>query len=325
MKKLLFFLSVLLILMLFVLLSSSCTKSVPAYKFPLSQTDMEEVMKMKNLQYHMEDSKSFSESHVVYTFKTDEGATIFIETQGLEDERALTIKWSLPNDFNEEQLKAFQTEEIPRMFELMTAIYGNKNEAKSSTKDFDDYLKTIDISKDKAIYWTYRAGDVHYLFRMPQWSPNITEPNIGLLKVRNSKAFEKFNVSSSKVLAESARSQDIVLKALTVQEILIQEDEGKFPDEKAQWFIVRGSIDDIVKPKSRPRSLKLATFDFNSEKEGFIRGTLKDSTGSMEIYIQPTSLTDKELEQERNHYIMRISLGEDHIYALSYSTLVNIE
>lgn len=70
MKKISMVLTVFLILML-AFFNSSCSKRSPDYKFPLSQTDMEEVIKIQKLPYNLEDSQSFSESHAVYTLKTD--------------------------------------------------------------------------------------------------------------------------------------------------------------------------------------------------------------------------------------------------------------
>ncbi len=322
MKKISMVLTIILILMLSVL-NSSCSNSSPEHKFPLSQTDIEEVIKIQKLPYHLEDSQNFSESHDVYTLKTDEGAKIFVETNGLEEERALIITWALPHDFKDEQLKAFQDVELPRFFELMTVIYGNSKEAKKTSKDFNDYAENIDISKDKGIYWTFRAGDHHYRFKMSQWSTKSTDSNIGSLSVMNSKAYEKDLISRGKVIRESAKSQNSEFLETTVEDIMKTEAEGKYPNDRVQLIIVKGNVSEIIKPKSRPKLLTFMSDNLESDKDNFIRGRLSDSTGSMEIYIQPTSLTDEELKQERSHYLARISpVKGEYIYVLTLSALI---
>lgn len=322
MKKILMVLTVIIILMLSVF-NSSCSNSSPAYKFPLSQTDIEEVIKIQKLPYHLEDSQSFSESHVVYTLKTDEKATIFIETNGLEGERALIITWALPHDFKDEQLKAFHDVELPRLFELMTVLYGNRKEARKPSKDFIDYAKNIDISKDRGIYWSFRSGDHHYKFKMPQWSTKPTDSNIGSLSVMNSKAYEKDLISRGKVIRESAKSQNSEVLETTVEDIMKTEAGGKYPNDRVQLIIVKGNVSEIIKPKSPPKLLTLMSDNLESDKDSFIRGKLNDSTGSIEIYIQPTSLTDEELKQERSHYLARISpVKGEYIYVLTLSASI---
>lgn len=303
-------------------LISACRNSIPRYEFPLSKTDVEKFLEIKKLPWHLVESQSFRESHTVYTLKTEEGAMIFIESQGFEEERSLCVQWFLPNDFTIERLKNFQTEEIPRLFELSTALYGNRKEAKSSAKDFAEYINDINCSKDNDIFWTYRIGDIHYRFIMSQWSRIATKSNTGSLSVMNSKAFEHNLNGRAKVLIESIRSENSVLHEATVNEILKMDSDGKFTNNEVQMFVVRGNVKDILKPESRPKLLKLTPDNLQFKKENFISGKLQDGTNSMEIYIQPTSLTDKELKQDRKHYISRLVYNDEPIYALIYSTLV---
>lgn len=318
MKKLLLVLSFLIS----VILISSCSKSVPAYEFPLRETDVEKFIEMKKLPYHLKKTQSFRESQAVYTLETDEGAMLFIESNGFEEERFLCVQWYLPNDFTIEKLENFQTVEIPRLFELLKALYGNSKEAKTSSRDFFDYINSIDCSKDNDIFWIYREGDNHYKFKMSQWTQTVTKSNTGLLSIMNSKAFEQDLNGRAKVLIESIRSENSVLHEAQVDEILKMESDGEFPDNEVQMFVVRGNINYISKPDARPKLLKLVSGNLQYEKDNFISGKLQDSTSSMEIYIQPTSLTDKELKQDRNHYIARLVSNDEPIYILIYSTLV---
>lgn len=326
MKKFSLVLLVVLLLFLFV----ACSNPTPKYKFPVSQKEIEELLEIQKSPWHVADVQSYKESQAAYILKTDDGVanrldigvTCIIETKGFEDERFLSIQYLFPKDYTTEQIQQFQADEIPRLFDISTTLYGNSKEVKPVLKDFFTYMKSIDNYDKSGFIWAQRVGDNHLLFKMSPEYAGESRNVMSSLSIENNITYERYMTSKAELLMDSIREKQLDIHDTTIDDILKMESSGELKTSEVQYFVVRGCLNDFYKPKTVQKFLTMTPTEYPlSNKENYLTGRLVDNSGSMEVCLQPTSLTAKELKQERTHYLIRLCYEEKTFYVVLLSVL----
>ena len=91
--------------------------------------------------------------------------------------------------------------------------------------------------------------------------------------------------------------QELKGNGITLENGTAQQMTNKKPGKREEFFLIQGHIEGIKKVSKTPNEEQLHPNDCRKAR-------LVDDTGSVEVFLFNSTLTEKELGEERNHYLM---------------------
>ena len=100
------------------------------------------------------------------------------------------------------------------------------------------------------------------------------------------------------------------------------------PDKDEEFygkhFIIQGKLENIEEIKNVPESLKNIKSNYlKSNRDKYLSAKLVDDTGSVDIFVQSTSLNVEELSKKRNHNVVLLYYENTPILVVRFSPLIN--
>lgn len=163
---------IMVMLLIMVILTSSCAKEVMTYEFPISREVVENVVQDNNLEWKIADEK-YQEFRSAFVMnkgedepgRADIGITVLFDSIGNEDERYLSVQMMYPNNYSVEQIQNEQVKNLPLLIDIASRVYGMDESAKEIYNDFVKYADKDDY-ENKGIQWEKEVGSAHVLIRI---------------------------------------------------------------------------------------------------------------------------------------------------------------
>lgn len=303
---------------------TSCGIKETQYNFPPKLEDMENLLAEQGLNWELDDTFNYEDnSSERYLFLNEDGlefsiySTIYESTE-YESEKGMSVSWYLPKELTIEQTKEFYYKELPKVFDLISILYGNTKELKSSLNEFIKYYEKAEGNFEGDIYWTKRAGNNHIRI-----NTRFQNNKLGLLNINTNKVYEEVILQSkNEIWKNTAKIDSIEISDSTVakiKEVVISENKE---DLYGKHFIIHGRLQNIKSIKTVPDSLMNIKSSFlKSNKDKYLSATLVDDTGEINVYLQMTSLNDDELKMERDHHVVLLYYEHDPFFIVRFSVL----
>lgn len=315
------------ILVIFILIFTACGYEEQfKYEFPISRVDMEKVLDKQNLNWFIKEIGVFEEAQKnIITLTNDDNIIFAIGFQDDEGRNVLDITWFLPKEITTDKFNEFYNKELPELFELVGIFYGSKREMDKGLNEFLNYYLNNESNYKNGVYWTKRIGNDHLkLVIRPDKPYNDDINRVGQLLVLPHESYEHFlRLRNENLKNINGTDSGIKLSECTISEML----DFEYPDDGglfARYFIVRGHIKDIKEIKTVPMSLQsIDTRYTKPNKDKYLSGKLIDDTGSIDIFLQTTSLDKNELKLEREHQVMMYHYENNPIFIVINSALTD--
>jgi hypothetical protein len=298
MRKLYIIIIILLSIVLIMFLTA-CSNNEEQYEFPISRLDLEKELEEQGLNWFIKEINSVNEKQNLIALTNDDNTMFSIGTILDEDRKVLSMTWFLPSNITEDKFNLFYNNELPELFKLVGIFYGNKKEMDKGLNELLNYFHE-EPNYENGIYWTKRIGRHHFKAKItPFKSINNYVHRIGTLLVMNGKSYE----NNMRIIYEARKKDNsIEINKSTVSEII----KFEHPEDKEfamNYFLIKGSLKDVRKIKEVPESLKNSNRSFiMPNKDKYLSAKLFDDTGSIDVFLQSTSLNNNELKLEREHY-----------------------
>ncbi|WP_313340452.1 hypothetical protein [Sedimentibacter sp.] len=292
------------------------------YQFPLTTEDIEGVLAEKGINMYVEDSSTIDGSinvpalkNVIIniaTLKNDDNVTFGISSQVRNNHKVLNLTWYFPKTLSSEQVDDFFHDELPKQFELAGIFYGNKKELdKELNKLLDYYLDEKNYNNSS--YWNKRVGNDHLTVRRN--SNNMSTISMMIIP---DEIYEDYLSTSNELWKDNAKTENIKIYDGTVAEI----EKASREEDTVKHFVIKGHLKNIKENKVVPE--KLADIESNylmPNRDKYLSAKLVDSTGSIDVFLQMTSLKPNELSKDRNHNVVILYNDGEPIYIVRSSTL----
>ncbi|OQB24459.1 MAG: hypothetical protein BWY11_01079 [Firmicutes bacterium ADurb.Bin182] len=313
-----------LFLIMISVFSASCGSPPVQYPLPLSREDVESVIAGQQLEWRFEEAQSFDEFHTIYSFRDDDGVLFAVESRGGDKgERSVSVVIHT-SGYSEDQMRKFHERESYMLFDLAGSLFGNPKETKRFFGDVEKFMESKESCGQYGLSVTKRIGDNHFLYGFSPWSAKSSQSKSGRLTVMNTAAFERQNFIRARGTENTAKLENRPLEIMTVAGIKAAEPAVESSDEADIRFAVRGRLEDIRKLKDIPESFKNKDGETPLPcMEDYLIAKLTDATGSMEVYLRPTSLSKEELGVERDHYMQFFS-AEESFFVIVFSALTGL-
>ncbi len=304
------------------------------YQFPLSSEDIENVLTEQGIDMYVEDSSTIDESthgtSLKDTIRNDTTLKYYddlmfdnlmfgITSQVRNNHRNLNLIWHFPKTLSSEQVNDFFHNELSKQFELAGIFYGNKKQLdKELNKVLDYYLQGENYNNGS--YWNNRVGNAHLIVRR-----GIGTLSTISMMIIPDELYEDYLSTTNELWKSNAEAQSIKIYEGTVAEMenLAREE---VPNENnldtIKHFVVKGHIKNIKENKVAPD--QLANIDSNylmPNRDKYLSAKLVDDTGSVDVFLQMTSLNDNQLSMERNHNVVIYYNKNEPVYVVRLSTL----
>lgn len=312
-----------LIFMVLVLIFTSCTDNGSTqevqYIFPLDRSDIENVLEEQGIDWFIENEDNVSDSHTIYTLGNNQDVNIFaISTKAEDDGNFLNMTFILPGDLTDDEVNSLYSDQLYKLLNLTGTFYGN---SKKINKNINDFLKDYSAEAyEEGIYWTRRIGEDHLIMEIIPWKASREGKKIGTLIITSNDTFERYLKSLAEGWRKIAEAGNIEVTAGTVADILNQSENMVNEELPFKLFTTTGRLYKINGLKTIPESLeKIDSSLLKPNKESYLKAKLVDETGEVDVFIQPTSLNDKELEEEREHSLILFSYEDNPVIVVCYS------
>ncbi|MDF2505834.1 hypothetical protein [Clostridium sp.] len=103
----------------------------------------------------------------------------------------MSFGWYLPQEITKDQGHSFYYEELPKIFDLISALYGNDKELRNALREFSDYYEKSEESLRDGIYWAKRIEDNHISI-----TANLEAVKTGMILVNSNTVFEELILKS---------------------------------------------------------------------------------------------------------------------------------
>ncbi|WP_312811263.1 hypothetical protein [Sedimentibacter sp.] len=318
--------SVLVIAAIVVIVSGRNAVDEKKYQFPLTTEDIEGVLAEQGISMYVEDSSTIDDSinfpdvkNNITTLKNDDNVTFGISSQVRNNHRLLNLIWYLPKTLSSEQVDEFFHNELPKQFDLAGIFYGNKKGLdKELNKLLEYYLDEKNYNNSS--YWNKRVGNDH--LRVSR--NNRTMSTISMMIIPN-EIYEDYLSATNELWKENAKAENTKIYEGTIAEMekTAREDiPGENKSDAVKHFVIKGHLKNIKENKIIPE--KLADIESNylmPNKEKYLSAKLVDDTGSIDVFLQMTSLKPNELSKDRNHDVVILYSNGEPIYVVRSSTL----
>jgi hypothetical protein len=298
----LLFLVVLLICIIVFIFKSQ--ESVKEYKFPLQTEDIESVLAEQNIEWNITDKGVVDETRNIYTLKNDENITMGIDAWIKDDHKIFNMSWFLPSNLTTDQVKNFFSNELSKHLKLPGIFYGNKRGLEKALNEVLSYLD--ENNYENGVYWNERVGNDHLKIQIS--SGNNQNHIMSLIIIPNDE-YENYLKTSDNAWKEAASSENIEIIESTVTEINETAKKYAAPvndiDIFSKHFVVHGRLEDIKENKKVPEPLFNIKSNFlKPNKDKYLNAKLVDETGSIDVFVEMTSLNNKELSIKRSHNVV---------------------
>jgi hypothetical protein len=292
-------------------------KTVKEYQFPLQTEDLENVLAEQNIDWYITDKGVVDESRIIYTLKNDENITMGVDGWIKDNHKIFSMSWYLPSTLTNDQVNIFFNNELLKHLELPGIFYGNKRGLDKALNEMLSYsLK--DDNYENSLYWNKRVRNDHLKIQI---SSGIYQNHIISLLIIPDEEYENYLKTSDNFWKEAASSENIEIIESTVAELKEAAKEYDEPvndmDIFSKHFVAHGSIEDIKDNKKIPEPLIDIESNFlKPNKDKYLNAKLVDDTGSIDVFVEMTSLNNKELSIKRSHNIVMLYNNNEFIYVV---------
>lgn len=321
---LLFVVVVLLICIIVFILKEQ--ESVKEYQFPLQTEDIESVLTEQNIGWHITDKGVVDESRIIYTLKNDENITMGVDAWIKDNHKIFSMSWFLPSNLTNDQVKNFFNNELSKHLGLPGIFYGNKRKLDKALNEVISYSLN-ENNYENGVYWDKRVGNDHLKIKI---STNNYQNHVISLLIIPDEEYENYLKTSYNVWKEAASSENIEIIESTVAEIKETAKEYAEPfndmDIFSKHFIVHGTLEEIKENKKVPEPLiNIKSNYLKPNKDKYMNAKLVDDTGSIDVFVEMTSLDNKELSITRNHNVVMLYNNNEFILVVRPSSLYSEE
>jgi len=311
-----------LFVLLFIVLAmfvTACSNNVEQYEFPISRLDIEKELGEQGLKWSIKKISAVNEKRNLITLTNDDNTIFSIGTMFDENGKIINMTWFFPNNITEEKFNSFYNNELPELFKLVGIFYGNKKEVDKGLNELLNYYHD-EPNYENGIYWTRRIGSNHFKAKITPFKPiNNNEYRVGTLSVLNGKSYE----NNMRIILKARKEiNSIEINECTVSKIT----KFEHPEDNEiamNYFLVKGSLKDIKKTKEVPESLKNSNRSFiMPNRDKYLSAKLVDDTGSIDVFLQSTSLNNNELKVEREHYAIMFYYENSPVLIIINSALI---
>ncbi len=308
-----------------ILLCTACSSEEQDYQFPLKKEDVEKALSNQKLDWSVDDVvKAENSQQVIFSLKGNNGITYSIASNVYENSKILFMTWVLPSEFTTDQFNEFYRKSMPEFFDLAGILYGNSKELKKGFREFSGYFKKAEGDFEGGLYWTNRIGDNHLQIETkPFPGPQDKRNRVGTLLIVDSISYEHFQKISYENWKKSAQFDSTKISDSTVEELKEHTPTVNEEDYHGEYFVIRGHLEDIKKIHVVPDSLKntISNQFLKPNKDKYLSAKLVDDTGSIDVFLQTTSLNAEELSKDRNHNAVLFYYEQNPFFVIRFSPL----
>lgn len=312
--------SVIIVVGITVLLSTNPV-SIQQYQFPLTSEDIESVLEEQGIDMYIRDFNTVDSMRNMVTLTNDRNITFGIDAQVRDGYKVLNMAWYLPSRLTPDEVQEFFHNELSKQFELAGIFYGNKKGLdKELGKLLEYYLK--EENYDEGTYWSKRIGNDH--LRVSK-SVQQTATTIYMM-IMPDEIYEDFLFSTNEVWKNTAEIENIKIYNNTVAEMEETAKEAITAENKlnavTKHFVIKGYLKNVKENKHVPEQLinPISSY-FIPNKDKYLSAVLFDATGSVDVFVEMTSLSKDELNAEREHNIVMFYNNGEPVYVVRFSIL----
>lgn len=307
-----------------IMIITSCadTADEKQYQFPLTVEDIEAVLAEQGIDMYVEDSSTIDETTNgpslkdtiinITTLRNSDNVMLGISSQVRKNHRHMNLTWHLPKALSSEQVDDFFHNELSKQFELAGIFYGNKKELDKELKILLDYYLEGE-NYNNSSYWNKRVGNDHLTIKR-----NINTLSTISMMILPNELYEDYLKTSNDFLKESAMDEGIIIHEGSIAEM----EKAATEDDEVKHFEINGHLKNIKGNRAAPKKLvNMESRYLVPNKETYLNARLVDDTGSVDVFLQMTSLNDDELAKERCHNVVVLYNDGEPVYVVRSSTI----
>lgn len=299
--------------------------SVEEYQFPVKADEIEKVLAEQKIDWYIKDHVDVDESRIIFTLTNDDNITFGIDSQIRDNNRVFGMTWYLPGSLAPDKVNDFYHNELSKHFKLAGIFYGNKRKIDKALIEMMNYYLDNEENYKNGLYWSKRAGNDHLKVKISPMLDSGKNQIVSLL-IMPDESYEDYLRVSDEGWKNTAESDNINVFNSTVANIKESVPPVKDEDIFSKHFVIRGHLEDIKKIRAVPEPLKNINSGFlMPNRDKYLSAKLVDSTGSIDVYLQMTSLNANELYQERNHNVTLLYYNNKPLYIVRSSVLYSEE
>ncbi|WP_313165486.1 M56 family metallopeptidase [Sedimentibacter sp.] len=319
-SKLILAASVIIVVCIAVLLSTNPV-SIQQYQFPLTSEDIESVLEEQGIDMYIRDFNTVDSMRNMVTLTNDRNITFGIDAQVRDGYKILNMAWYLPSRLTPDEVQEFFHNELSKQFELAGIFYGNKKGLdKELGKLLEYYFK--EENYNKGAYWSKRIGNDHL-----RVSKSVQQVATTIyMMIMPDEIYEDFLSSTNEAWKNTAEIENIKICNNTVAEMEETAKEDILNENELDYFTkhfaIKGYLKNIKENKSVPEELinPISSY-FIPNKDKYLSAVLFDATGSVDVFVEMTSLSKDELNAEREHNIVMFYNNGKPVYVVRFSIL----
>lgn len=319
-SKLILAASVIIVVCIAVLLSTNPV-SIQQYQFPLTSEDIESVLEEQGIDMYIRDFNTVDSMRNMVTLTNDRNITFGIDAQVRDGYKILNMAWYLPSRLTPDEVHEFFHNELSKQFELAGIFYGNKKGLdKELGKLLEYYFK--EENYNKGAYWSKRIGNDHL-----RVSKSVQQVATTIyMMIMPDEIYEDFLSSTNEAWKNTAEIENIKIYNNTVAEMEETAKEDILNENELDYFTkhfaIKGYLKNIKENKSVPEELinPISSY-FIPNKDKYLSAVLFDATGSVDVFVEMTSLSKDELNAEREHNIVMFYNNGEPVYVVRFSIL----
>ena len=294
--------------------------SYKQYDFPLTSEDVESMLEEQGIDMYVKNFTVVDDTRNLIELADDKGISLGINSGISDGYKVLSMTWFTPSKLTYDELKDFFNKELLNQFELAGTFYGNKKGLDKELRSLLNYYLKEDNYK-KGLFWSKRTGNDHL-----RVSRNTgTMPSVNML-IMQDEMYEDYLVSTNEIWKATAETDDVQIYNSTVAEMAEVSREGLPTGDELNFFskhfFIKGHLKNIKENKAVPEQLVNPLSGYLvPNRDKYLSATLVDDTGSVDVFVQMTSLNKDELSAEREHTVTTVYNNGEPVYVVRYSIL----
>lgn len=319
------FAAAVVIVLIFVITLGTNPIPVEEYQFPVKTEDIEKVLAEQKIDWYIRDHSVVDDSRDIFTLTNDDKITFGIDSQIRDNNKVLSMAWHLPSSLASDKVNDFYHNELSKHFKIAGIFYGNKRGIDKALNELLDYYLNNEENYENGLYWNKRTGNDHINAKISPMSDSGMGQTISLL-VMPDESYEDYLRVSDEFWKSAAKEENIKIINSTVANMKENVPPVNDEDIFSEHFVIHGHLEDIKKIKVVPETLKNINSRFlMPNRDKYLSAKLVDGTGSIDVYLQMTSLNSNELYQERNHNVTLLYYNNEPLYVVRSSVLYSEE
>jgi hypothetical protein len=297
--------------------SGSSHTMVEDYEFPVSAEDIEKVLSENEIDLYIKEHNVINDSRDIFTLTNDDNITVGIDSQIKDSHKILNMSLFLPDSLPEEKVDSFYHSELSKYFEVVGRLYGNKRGTDKALNELMDYYIS-EQNYGNSLYWNKRAGNDHLKVTIKPML-NESKNQIVSLLIMPDELYEDYLILINEGWKRTAQSENIKIMNSTVADL---KKKAIPTDNIPEHFVIYGQLEDIKENKVAPEALNAIDSRFLiPNKDKYLNARLFDDTGSIDVFVEMTSLNNDELKMKRSHNITVFYHNNEPVYVISLSVL----